>query len=169
MSDAATPATDLAEAPATPAAPVAAVESPAPNIIQLAAAAVSSKAVLIRETTTLRADLAAEQVRASELERELIEANEQITELTKARTDLEGQLETVRATLQGVQAEQATAAEQAVDIVAKLGVPTAETLPGTTAAGDTVEELEAALAAEKDNTRRWELAKQINAKLGHLN
>lgn len=154
------------EAPAAPAAAATAEEKP--NIIQLAMAAASSKATLIRRAE--EADrLAAERQSTND------SLTAKITDLTTARdaalTDLaaaRAELAQVHAALTTAQDEQTTAERAAVDIVAGLGVAV-EDLPEQTASGDSIADIEAQLAATTDPRERYQLAEKLNTALGLYN
>ena len=153
-----------------------AAETPAAEekkgILQLAAAAVASKASLIQERSELEARVEELDEELDARVRELADARELVSQQATQIEKLNGELEEIRATLEQAAATQKTAEEQAVAIVAGLGVKAAEEpkkLPETVKQGETLEELQAELNAETDPKRRFELARRMNEQAGFLN
>jgi hypothetical protein len=168
------PATDLPEAGGTaldPAAPAAGqstsepVNQPPPakpSLLQLAAAAVASKASLIHEAqlaattiTSLRSDLDYARSELATTQGELSTLQLELAHLRGERSELETALLAARE-------EAVTAEAGAVAIVATLGVDPA-TLPAAALPGESRDDLMAAMAAEKDPIKRYQLAERINA------
>jgi hypothetical protein len=153
-----------------------AAETPAAEekkgILQLAAAAVASKASLIQERSELEARVA-ELVEDRDLAlHSLADALNRCSDLEETLKTREGELDEIRTTLEKAAATQKTAEEKAVAIVAGLGVKAADEpkqLPETVKQGETLEELQAELNAETDPKRRFELAKKMNEQAGMLN
>lgn len=126
-----------------------------PTLLQMAFAAAKNKAALVK-------DAAEWQARAEAAENELQVLRAQKSELSSKIQDLTTEREKIREALETSQNTNKTVEAAAAAQVAVLGFPEA-TLPDTVKAGDTVGELEAQLEAEKDNKRRWEIAKKLNA------
>lgn len=163
-----TPAAPQAAAP--PAAPQTAPASAAePNILQLAMAAAKSKSTLIRDRDEAQTLADQRQTLIEELNGKLAtaltERDQAVDDLAEANT----QLAQVRDALTASQTEATTTEKAALEIVANLGVPDADSLPEQTAGGDTIADLETQLAATTDSKKRYELAQKINAQLGALN
>lgn len=153
-------ATELSEAPlptSHPAPGTASADADAnrePTLLERASAAVKSKGALLAENNDLRAKIHAAKDAAdfatTELQR-LTAENAQLAADLQARVD---ELAAIEAALKSTE-------EAAADIVATtVGIP-AESLPESAKPGETVEELQAQLAAEKDNDRRYEIASRI--------
>jgi hypothetical protein len=148
-----------APAPAAPAEPA----EKRPTLLQLAEAAVSSKASLIRESASLRSRLEAAEterdglaLRLEKLQASVREDEVALSQLRAERSDLEKALLAARS-------EAKSAEETAVDIVAgQFGVEPGK-LPEAAIPGESREELMAALDAEKDPAKRFQLAARINA------
>lgn len=167
-------------APVTPpAAPVAPEEEPEkkdeetpapaepaekrPTLLQLAQAAVSSKATLIHESAALRARLEQAETERDGLQQRLAKAEASARESDVALSQLRSERAELEAALLASRESARSAEEAAVDIVAgQFGVEPGK-LPETTIPGESREELMAALEAEKDPAKRFELAARINA------
>lgn len=156
-----TPAPAAPEAPAAP-APAEPAEK-RPTLLQLAQAAVSSKATLIHESAALRARLEQAETERDGLQQRLAKAEASARESDVALSQLRSERAELEAALLASRESARSAEEAAVDIVAgQFGVEPGK-LPETTIPGESREELMAALEAEKDPAKRFELAARINA------
>jgi chromosome segregation ATPase len=128
----------------------------------MAAAAVASKSSLIQENTLARDTIATLQADLDYARAELATAQGEITAHLHELATLRAEREELRAALTAAATEAQTAEAAAAAIVSTLGVdPT--TLPTTALPGESREELIAAMNAEQDPTKRYELAERINA------
>jgi DNA repair exonuclease SbcCD ATPase subunit len=154
---------ETAEEPEAPAAPAAPAEkAPRPGLLQLAQAAVLSKASLINANLKLDGTVRelADQVddltqRLDAEARRAHEAESQLSQLRAERAELEQSLSDLL--------KEAKSAElQAAEIVAgQFGVDPGK-LPAAAVPGESREELMAALNAETDPSNRFKLAEKIN-------
>lgn len=162
-------ATDLPEGsgteltPPQAEAPAVASEPPAkPTLLQLASAAVATKAGLIAEITSAQATISGLRKDMDYLQEELETVRAESSAHLHELATLRAERQELTAALQAATAEAATAEQEAASIVAALGVESAK-LPDAALPGESREELMAAMEAEKDPAKRYELAARINA------
>lgn len=141
-------------APAAEAAPATA-ETPAPTFLQTVLAGLKDKGALAAENTSLLQ-------RAEKADAEILTLQGQIVTLQSELNTLRGERQQIEGALKEAQTAKTTVEAAAAAEVATIGFPAAQ-LPESAKAGETREELEAQLAAETDNNRRYALAEKINA------
>lgn len=146
--------TPAAAAPEAPAAPEQAA-APEMTFLQKVAAGLQSKGHLIAENATLLQ-------RAEKAEQENLSLHSQLSALNSQLSTLTTERAEIQKLLTAAQAEKETVEQKAVAEVAAIGFA-ADKLPESAKAGETREELEAQLAVEKDNNRRWDIAAKLNA------
>jgi hypothetical protein len=147
------------EAPEAPAAPTAPEEKAAaavaePTLLQVAFAAAKNKGKLVAENQTVLE-------RADRAEHELMTLRAAHGELTEKFNALTREREQIAAALNAREGDAQEVEAAAAAVVASIGFPEAQ-LPEAIKAGESRQEVEAALAAATDNKQRWELSKKLN-------
>lgn len=157
MSETAIPTAESVIESAAPEAPAAAVEQETkPGLLERISASLQTKTGLLAEVATFRSRAETAEAALEEATADLTAARTRLAALETERTAIEKQLDSIKA--------ESTAAEvTAAKIVATIGfkaedLPAAESEPPATK-----EQLLAQLSTEPDNTKRYQLAEQINA------
>lgn len=133
-----------------------------PGILKLAMAAATSKAKLIADGQRLNQRIAELTGERDDLSQRLDAALQRASEAETQLSMLRAEHAEVEEALNKAVKESASAEQKAVDIVAgQFGVDPKK-LPEQAIPGESREELEAALAAEKDPVKRFQLAARIN-------
>jgi hypothetical protein len=171
-----TPPPAAPEAPETPAAPAEPDPEPAPepekpaegqkvarlSLLQLADAAVSSKAKLIAENGLMAKALAEAEESRDDLRQQVAEMTGNLRERDVELSALRAERADLEKALKAAKEADESAEQKAAGIVAtQFGIPSGK-LPEQAVAGESREELMAALDAEKDPAKRFELAARIN-------
>lgn len=133
----------------------------APSFLASVLASVQTKASLLADRNAAIDRATTAEARIVTLQADLATAQDQLSALNTQLSTLQSERAQIQAALDAANASAKTAEAHAAEIVASAGFP-AEKLPDPAKQGDTREELEAQLAVETDNRRRWDIAARLN-------